>query len=60
MVSRCKNWLQFLLQAYFQGLEQLDSHLTVIHVILYLSIFRKSVEKIQFLLKSDKNNGYFT
>jgi hypothetical protein len=28
--------------------------------VLYLSIFRKSVEKIQVLLKSDKNNGYFT
>jgi hypothetical protein len=25
-----------------------------------LSIFRKSVEKIQVSLKSDKNNGYFT
>ena len=23
-------------------------------------IFRKSVEKIKVLLKSDKNNGYFT
>ena len=27
--------------------------------ILYLSIFRKFVRKIQFSLKSDKNNGYF-
>jgi hypothetical protein len=26
----------------------------------YLSIFFKSVEKIQVSLKSDKNNGYFT
>jgi len=25
-----------------------------------LNIFRKSVEKIQVLLRSDKNNGYFT
>jgi len=25
---------------------------------VFLSIFRKSVEKVQFLLKSDKNNGY--
>jgi len=25
-----------------------------------MSIFRKSVEKIQVSLKSDKNNGYFT
>ena len=27
---------------------------------LYLSIFQKSVEKIQFSLKPDKKNGYFT
>jgi len=27
--------------------------------IRYLSIFRKSVEKIQVSLQSDKNNGYF-
>jgi len=26
----------------------------------YLSVFLKSVEKIQVPLKSDKNNGYFT
>ena len=26
----------------------------------YLTLFRKSVEKIQISLKSDKNNGYFT
>jgi hypothetical protein len=30
-----------------------------VHEISYLSIFRKSVEKIQLSLKSDKNNGYF-
>jgi len=30
------------------------------HEILFLNIFRKSVEKIQVSLKSDKNNGYFT
>jgi hypothetical protein len=28
--------------------------------ILYLRLFRKSVEKIPVSLKSDKNNGYFT
>jgi len=41
-------------------MEQLDSHWTDFHEILYLSSFRKSVEKIQVSLKSDKNNGYFT
>jgi hypothetical protein len=30
------------------------------HKILHLSIFRKPVEKFQFFLQYDKNNGYFT
>jgi hypothetical protein len=30
------------------------------HEILYLSTFRKFVEKIRVSLKSDKNNEYFT
>jgi hypothetical protein len=41
-------------------MEHLGSHRAVFHDILYLTIFRKSVEKIEVLLKSDKNNGYFT
>jgi hypothetical protein len=41
-------------------MEQLDSHLTDFHEILHFIIFRKSVEKMQVSLKSDKNNGYFT
>ena len=40
--------------------EQLGSHRTGFHEIRYLSIFRKSVEKIQDSLKSDKNTGHFT
>ena len=40
-------------------MEQLCSHWTDFHEILHLSIFRKSVQKIQPSLKSDKNNGYF-
>ena len=40
--------------------EQFDSHWIDFHEIWYLSIFRKSVEKIQIPLKTDKNNGYFT
>jgi len=39
---------------------ELGSHRSDFHEILYLRIFRKSVEKIQVSLKSDKNNGYFT
>jgi hypothetical protein len=41
-------------------MEQLGSHLTDFREILYLRIFRKSVEKFQVSLKSDKNNGHFT
>ena len=40
--------------------EKLDSHWTEFYEILYLSVFRKAVQKIQVLLKSDKNNRYFT
>jgi hypothetical protein len=40
--------------------KQLSFHCTDFHKILYWSIFRKSVEKIQVSLISDKNNGYFT
>ena len=38
----------------------LGSHWTYFHDIWYLRIFRKCVEKIQILLKSDNNNGYST
>jgi len=41
-------------------MEQLGSNEANFHEIRYRSIFRKSVEKIQGLLKSDKNNGYLT
>ena len=40
--------------------ERLGSHWREFHEIWYLSIFRKSVEKIQVSLKPDKNNRYFT
>ena len=41
-------------------MEQLGSNWKGFHEILYLSIFRKSVEKHQVALKYDKNNGPFT
>jgi hypothetical protein len=41
-------------------MKQPGFHWTDFNDIWYLSIFRKSVEKIQAPLKSDKNNGYFT
>jgi hypothetical protein len=41
-------------------IEQLGSHWTDFDAISCLSLYRKFVEKIQVLLKSDKNSGYFT
>ena len=41
-------------------MERLGSHWTDLHKILYLSIFRISVEKIQVSLKIDKINGHIT
>ena len=41
-------------------MEQLGSHWTDFHEIWYLRIFRKSIDKIQVPLKSDKTKGYFT
>jgi hypothetical protein len=40
-------------------MKQLDCHRADFRDIWYLSIFRKSVEKIQVLLKNDKNNKHF-
>jgi hypothetical protein len=40
--------------------QQFGCHSTDFHEILYLSIFRKSVAKVQVLLKSYQNNGNFT
>jgi hypothetical protein len=39
---------------------ELGSDWTDFNEISYLNIFRKSAEKIQVSLQSDKNNGYFT
>ena len=41
-------------------MQQLCSHWTDFHGILYLGIFRKCVEKILSSSKSVMNNGYFT
>jgi hypothetical protein len=40
--------------------EQLGFHWMDFNEIWYLSVFRKHVEKMQVLLKSDKNKVYFT
>jgi hypothetical protein len=40
-------------------MEQLGTQWTDFFAIGYMSIFRKSVEKIKLSLKHDKNNGYF-
>ena len=41
-------------------MEQICSHWTDFHEIIYSGILRKSVEKMQVSLKSGKNNGHFT
>jgi hypothetical protein len=41
-------------------MEQLGFHCMDFREILYLSIFRKSIQKIQVSLKSDNINGYST
>jgi hypothetical protein len=54
-----KNLLLLALLCMFVRMERLGFHWTDTHEVYYLGIFRKSVEKIQVLLKSDKSNGYF-
>jgi hypothetical protein len=51
----CECWLRHVRPSL--RAEELGSHWMDFHEILYLRIFRKSVEKIQVLLKSEKNNG---
>jgi hypothetical protein len=41
-------------------MKQVGSHWTDFKEIWFLNIFRKCVDKISVLLKSDRNNGYFT
>ena len=41
-------------------MEQLGYHWTDFHEIWYLSIFRKTLEKIHISLKYNKNKCYFT
>jgi hypothetical protein len=56
-----KATVSFLVSVYPSVLmEHLGSHWTEFNEIWYLSIFLKSVEKIQISLKYGKNNGYFT
>jgi len=53
-----KNCESFIMSAHLSArMEQLGSHWMNFHIILYLRIFRKSVEKIQVSLKSNKNNS---
>jgi hypothetical protein len=46
----------FFMSVRLSHIKQLRSHWKDFHKILYLCIFRKSVEKIQVSLKSDQNN----
>jgi hypothetical protein len=42
------------------GMEELGCNLTDFHEVLHLSIFRKSLEKVQVSSKPDKKAGHFT
>jgi len=57
--QNCEKWLLALSGLSFR-MEQLGSHWTDFHEILFMHIFRKFVEKIQVSLKSVKNNRYST
>ena len=63
LLSVClAGWLVGWLVGWLAGrpavrVEQLGFHLTDFHEILYLPIFRNSVQKIQVSFKSDKNIG---
>jgi hypothetical protein len=54
-ISKSDYWLRHVCPSV--RMEQLGSHRTDFNEIWYLSVFRKSVEKIQVLLKSDKITG---
>jgi hypothetical protein len=59
--QNCEKWLNFGMSVRPSArAEQLGSHWTDFHEILHLSVLRKTVQKMQGTLKSDKNNGYFT
>ena len=61
LYARSQNFEKWLLASSCLSvcMEQLGSHCTDFHEILYLRIFRKFVEKIKVSLKSDKNSGHF-
>jgi len=62
VLVRSQNWKKRLLASSYLSvrMEQLGSHWTNFRRIRYFNIFRKSVDKIQILLKNDKNKKYFT
>jgi len=55
-----KTTISFVMSACPSVRVELGSNCTDFNEVLYLRIFRKSVEKIQVALHSDKNNRYFT
>jgi hypothetical protein len=64
--SASQNWEEFILASSCLSVRpsfrklQLGSHWTNFHEIRDLSIFRKSLQKIQYLLKSGEIKGNFT
>jgi len=57
-IAKSDCWLRHVCA--YVGMEQPVSRWAGFHEIWYLNIFRKSNEKIQVALKSDKNDGYVT
>jgi hypothetical protein len=55
-----KATISFIMSVRLSFRGKLGSHSTDSNEILYMRTFRKSVEKIQVLLKSDKNKEHFT
>jgi len=55
-ITKSNNYLRHVCPSVH--MEQLGFHWMNFHEIWYLNIFLKSVEKIQFSLKVDKNNRY--
>jgi hypothetical protein len=56
-ISKSDHWLRHVCPSV--RTEQFSSHWMDIYDVLYLSIYRKYINKIQVLLKSDKNDWHF-
>jgi len=58
-IAKSDYWIRHICLS-TQPHDHLGSHSTCFQEIVYLNIFRKSVEKIPISLKPETHNGYFT